>query len=351
MNYFEITKECENILSILFFIRELLKIVCILVPIGLIVMLTMDIAKGVISGKEEGSKIVSIITKRLVYAIVIFFLPETIFGVMGFLLNNQTNESYACWKFAGETSIKEVKNIMKAQEEALIEQINKLDEETIERNREREAVRKQFEGMLTNITNSTQSSGSTSDGIYLGQTYDLTDDELRGIAYLCQLEQTTPIGASAEATLIANRFELYGVPYASLYKYVENSGWWGEVAHVKPILNNHSGANQDVVDAVKEVLVYGKRIFPLYVDEHDCIWCGEKGWNVTHIDNNGEIITNANRDAILNHKNYIPGVTKIYNTYTSVYTFHSFLSDYIYADPFGYTDEGMAKFKKLQGEE
>lgn len=343
INFFEITKECETILSILYFARELLKIICILIPMGLIVMLCIDIGKGVISEKED--KLISIVTKRLIYAVVVFLLPETIFGLFNIVLSGQTDESYACYKYAGEVSVEDVRELLKAQEESLAKQNEEIEEEKIRNTKERIESTSAFQSAVLVLSNNKNNS---SDGIFLGQTYDLTDSELRGIANVCQHEQGTPEGAAAEASLMANRFELFGGTSASLFKYVENAEWWYKA---KTRINNPSGASQEVVDAVKEVLVYGKRTLPLYVDEHDCIWCGEYGWNVSRIDNNGEIITNANRDAILNKDNYKTDITKIYNTHDSFYTFYTFVSDAKYADPFGYTDEGMAKFKKLQGEE
>lgn len=345
INFLEITKECEAILSVLYFARELLKIICILIPIGLIVMLSIDIAKGIIFEKEKGNKVIGIVTKRLIYAVVIFLLPETIFGLFNIILSNQTDESYACYKYAGEVSVEDVRELLKAQEEALEKQTKELDEERVRNVRERVDSISSFQNTVLVLSNSKNNS---SEGTFMGQTYDLTDVELRGIANVCQHEQGTPEGAAAEASLMANRFELFGVPYANLFKYVENSGWWGK-ERAKEHINNPSGAREEIVDAVKEVLVHGKRTLPLYVDEHDCIWCGDDyGFNVSYIDNNGEIITNADYDAILDHSNYHEGITKIYNTFDSVYTFHSFISDAKYADPFGYTETAMNKYKALQ---
>lgn len=329
ISFFEITKECEMILGVLYFFRELLKIVCFLIPIGLILMLSIDIAKGVITNDEKNNKVMSIVTKRLIYAVVIFLLPETIFGLFNTLLADQTDESYACWKYAGEASIEDVRDIMEAQEEALAKQIEETNEELAQKAKEKMAAMNYFKNSVLTLSSS---SSSSTDGTYMGQTYDLTDEELRGIANLCQHEQGSPEGAAAEASLMANRFELYGVPYANLFKYVENAGWW---ANAKKHVNNPSEAREEIVDAVKEVLVLGKRTLPLYVDEHDCIYCGSYGYDIISAVNNGVSIDVNDRDK------YISDVTILKNRYGATYTFYSFPTEN--SDPFGYTETAKNK--------
>jgi len=69
---------CDNImfLKVLRFIRILLDLVCFLVPIGLIVMVSLDLGKNVIAGKEdEMRKNVNLVIKRLIYAIGLFLVP------------------------------------------------------------------------------------------------------------------------------------------------------------------------------------------------------------------------------------------------------------------------------------
>ena len=45
----------------------------------------------------------------------------------------------------------------------------------------------------------------------------------------------------------------------------------------------HAIINMEIVDAVKTVLVLGKRTLPLYVNEHDCIDCGSAGYDIISI--------------------------------------------------------------------
>ena len=68
---------CQHpgILRVLYFATLLLDIVFVLVPIGLIVMLMIDFSKAVVSGDEKASKSTKLVGKRILYAILIFFVP------------------------------------------------------------------------------------------------------------------------------------------------------------------------------------------------------------------------------------------------------------------------------------
>lgn len=173
--------------------------------------------------------------------------------------------------------------------------------------------------------------------------YNLTESQLKSIAMLCQREQSSSIGAAAEASLMANRFELFGSKFGTgatgLYNYIRNSGWW---ASSKKHMDNVSGLNSTVLSAVRDVLINGNRTLPKYVDEHDCIYCGSYGYDIVKIVTDGKTITDKNQ--LLNHSNYIKDRTKIYNKYGAVYTFHSFPTEK--SDPFGYTDIAKNKTSK-----
>jgi hypothetical protein len=178
----------------------------------------------------------------------------------------------------------------------------------------------------------------------MGQKYSLTDAQLRGIAMVCQREQGSAKGAAAEASLIANRFELYGSSYGTggtgLYNYVAKSGWWGSAGSY---MSNTSSLKSDVLAAVKEVLVLGKRTLALYVDEHDCIDCGSYGYDIYKIILNGTTITD--KSSLKNHSNYIKDSTVIYNRYGAIYTFYTFPTET--SDPFGYTSTAKSKYNSL----
>lgn len=199
-------------------------------------------------------------------------------------------------------------------------------------------VLKKIEGKTNYVSSRTNGgSGGTSlstHGNYSGIKYNLTSSELTWIAKLCQQEQGSAEGAAAEASLIANKYEISG-SNLGIYKYVRNSSWWNlSVSMSKP--------SQSVMEAVKDVLVNGNRVFPNYVNEHDCIDCGRYGFDIVKIKTDNKVITNHSE--LKNHSNYVQDKTVIYNKYGSIYTFFSFPTST--SDPFGYTQKAYNKMTK-----
>lgn len=162
--------------------------------------------------------------------------------------------------------------------------------------------------------------------------YSLNDSQLKAIANLCYQEQGSPKGAAAEASLMANRFELYGKKsFGTLYNYVRTSGWFANAAHVM----DNGNASKDIVAAVTAVLKNGKRTLPQYVDEHDCI----NPPDITSCTNNGTSFSTSDRSS---YKQY---TTIIKNRYGSTYRFFCFPTDT--SDPFGYTN---SKYRTKYGD-
>ena len=80
--------QTSSVLKVILFIQELLNIIRFIVPIGLIVMVAVDLAKNVISGRDDDmKKNVSVAIKRVMMAVVIFFIP-TIVGFANGLVND-----------------------------------------------------------------------------------------------------------------------------------------------------------------------------------------------------------------------------------------------------------------------
>lgn len=71
---------CENpdILRVIYFIEKILNIVFIVIPIGLIVMVTIDVVKMIISGEKEQAKSMKTIITRIILAVAIFFVPTIV---------------------------------------------------------------------------------------------------------------------------------------------------------------------------------------------------------------------------------------------------------------------------------
>ena len=150
-------------------------------------------------------------------------------------------------------------------------------------------------------------------------TYRLTDREIKAVARLCWQEQGSVMGAAAEASLICNRYRLYGEGYTSPYDYARNSGWFARAAYWM----DNGDCEQAVIDLVSDALS-GQSYLPPYIDEHDCL-------------SDIVSISTGNKNV---KGDYIRGVTVIKNVYDSEYIFYGFPS--VGSDPFGYTRRGYA---------
>ena len=79
--------EQSSFLKSLYFIKELIKYTCILLPIGLIIMVSIDLMRSVTSKEEEMSKNIKMAGKRILYCIIVFLIP-TIVNLTVSILNN-----------------------------------------------------------------------------------------------------------------------------------------------------------------------------------------------------------------------------------------------------------------------
>ena len=182
-----------------------------------------------------------------------------------------------------------------------------------------------FEETDNSNTNICESDGATE---RVCKKYNLSDSELAGLAGIAYKEQGSPEGAKAEASLMANKYELDNSS-KTLYNYVNDSGWWASAS------KGSTTNNKEVLDAVKDALVNGNRSFPSYVNEHDCISCGTYGFDIIKLVVGNKTYTSS--EDLLNHDNYKKDQTVIYNKYGSKYTFYSFPTKG--SDPFGYTSK------------
>ena len=157
--------------------------------------------------------------------------------------------------------------------------------------------------------------------------YQLTDAQLKGIANIVAHEQGSAAGRLAEASLIANRTDIKGGKKSAsdLVKTV-TGGWF---ADGKSRYNNPGNVPQQAIDAVKTVIVNGKRTIPRYVDEHD--YMGD----ISSVTTNGKSISKKSKSQ------YQKDLTVIKNKMGSTYTFYEFPD--ANSDPFGYTNKSYKK--------
>ena len=158
---------------------------------------------------------------------------------------------------------------------------------------------------------------------------DLTDNMILKIARLCNQEQGNLNGVRAEASLMANQLETdpartkkYGLTASGLYSWVRNGKWFAKAAYYMD--NGTASAAQ--IEAVRDVLVRGKRFFPetYPCDEHDCL----------------SDIKSISTGNVYDKDDYISGKTVIHNRYGSSYLFYCFPASG--CDPFGCTDTALA---------
>lgn len=185
---------------------------------------------------------------------------------------------------------------------------------------------------------SSSSSSSSSSGNYIvsgsGEfpKYNLTDDQIKGVANIVGHEQGTEAGWLAEASLMANRTDIKGDEYATPENLVKavTGGWF---AYGSKRYYQRDKVSDGTVQAVKTAIVEGKRTVPRYVNEHDYIG------DILSVTTNGKSISKNDRDAYIRHQ------TQIKNTYGSDYTFYSWPNPE--GDPFGYTD---TKYREKWGD-
>ena len=96
---------CENsdVLKVIYFIKIIINIVKTIIPIALIILVTFDCAKGVISGSEKVENILKVNKNRLLSAILIFTMP-TIISIVLEVIDEETSYE-SCWVNANSTDI------------------------------------------------------------------------------------------------------------------------------------------------------------------------------------------------------------------------------------------------------
>lgn len=162
---------------------------------------------------------------------------------------------------------------------------------------------------------------------YTFNKYSLSPSEITKIARLCKQEQGSLIGAKAEASLAANILEtnpVYRSRYGNdIYNFMRTSRWFYKAAYYM----DRGDASNEIVEGVRDVLVNGNRVLPLFVDEHDGLG------DIVSVTNNGQEISKLDRAS------YVQDTTIIKNRMSSTYKFWCFPDSN--SDPFGYTNEAL----------
>ena len=141
---------CGNstILNTILFIKNILSIIFIIVPIVLVLFFTIDLAKNVISkDDQETQKNLKLGIKRIIYSIVIMFIPLLVKTFMG-MLSGYSKVSF-CYTKATESYVRELKDAedkeYKTLQQKKLEERQKTSEQIAEEKREAEEKTKKIE--------------------------------------------------------------------------------------------------------------------------------------------------------------------------------------------------------------
>ncbi len=177
--------ELSEVLKVIYFVKQLLNVVCFIVPIGLIVMVMLDFFKNVIA-KDEGDmkKNLNLVIKRTFMAVMLFLVP-TIITFVNSLLGTFGVSYASCINNANLEKIA----VFEAEEEAL-----ELQKEQEEQN---EQI---FENDLSN-SNENVASGSDSNTSNDSSLNDNGKDSNFDFSKINQCSGGTVVGSSSGVKL------------------------------------------------------------------------------------------------------------------------------------------------------
>lgn len=100
----------DAILTMIYYVKLVLRILQIAVPIGLILFGTIDMAKAVIAGDEKKMKEAQKpFIKRIVSAVIVFLIPYIVSVVVGLVTSN--GDYKGCWDAAEKAQSFDVMSI------------------------------------------------------------------------------------------------------------------------------------------------------------------------------------------------------------------------------------------------
>lgn len=105
---------CENpdILGVIYFILKLIDILLIAIPIGLIVFITIDVFKMIVSDDKGVKDAQKMVINRLIFAVAIFFIPTIVTLIMNLLTIAGIDVEYkSCITNATKENIESFRNM------------------------------------------------------------------------------------------------------------------------------------------------------------------------------------------------------------------------------------------------
>jgi len=126
----------SGILKVIYFFKLIIDIVFVIIPIALIVLLTIDFSKAMISGDEGAQKkAFNLGLKRILYAVIVFCVPYIV-SILNLVLGELGVDYSACYYDINMDTIKQleadeivIEETKKAARKALLEKKRKEKEE------------------------------------------------------------------------------------------------------------------------------------------------------------------------------------------------------------------------------
>lgn len=93
----QILDDCGLPAGVVGVIGNIYKTIMVLIPIFAVIFSVIDFLKGASAGKEEGIKQnTGLVIKRILYALLAFFIFAIVKWSLGLLATNNTSEAIAC---------------------------------------------------------------------------------------------------------------------------------------------------------------------------------------------------------------------------------------------------------------
>ncbi len=180
--------------------------------------------------------------------------------------------------------------------------------------------------------------------IWDGQKYDMTDAEIRGMISMIMHENgSSSMAVKTQASQMANLYEKQGTSYGSgikgMINYIKNGGWYD--SGTGAAYDENYSTSTEYINAVKSVLVEGKRVIPPEVVQHAT---GTSQW--ISASNDGQEIDVSDRSQ------FKSGVTKITEKFGggAQWIFYAWADpEKMEGDPFGYELSNPPKANSQSG--
>ena len=273
------------ILTIVYLIKQILTLILIIGPIILIVMSIIDLLKIVISTEKQKDS-ASRLVKRILYCVILFFIPIVVDFVTSLVGYNFTNSNI--WTEANKDTVVALTEIRNQEREAY-ERASEATRETLENEKEQQQAqaKQQFENLIKNREQSDSENapdGNTS-------TLNGTRDEMVEFAkqYVGKLNY------------------VYGG--SSLTSGVDCSGFVQQIyAHfgidIPRVANDQSNSGQEVsIENLQkgDLVFYGSGSYATHV----AMYIGEGQVVHASTEQTGVIISNMNYRTVIKGRSYI----------------------------------------------